>query len=1405
MAIATVLSITGRVWARDEEGNVRELSVGDTLLEGEVLVTSDNGSAQLDFGDGLDPTLVEGGEQITMTPELETDGPLDGSEFAALDDDLEALLTAIDEGEGDLLDLLEAPAAGPGAGGGGGAEGGGHNFVRLARIAEEVNPLAFEYGLGQISTFDFPEGTPTPEEGEAVLEPEPVIGEVVFSIQALNLGEVEGEGGVVYEGNTFLVIATVDVPPSGGPLILTLSNGLQIVIPEGATSGSVEITTRPDDPHMQGAEDITLIVSGSEGGGYDELTIGEIPPVTVIDDSDVTTITLEAPEQVTEGEEITVIARVDNAPETDLEITLSNGQTITIVAGATEGSVTFASREDDEYLQGTETLNLSITGTEGGNYESLNSDTTVSIDTVDDSDITSATLTSSGSGNEDHGSVTYTVTLPEGAAPQGEQSFQLTLSNNQVVTITVPADALTGSVTLAWGDQAGEGTVGLEGYPNSDVYLEDDFELAVTEFVADGNGGNYENLAVTDASEAIVIGDTIDTVTATLSSNVDEVAEGGEITYTVTLTDADGIEVTAQEAITFTLANGETITIGADESSGTVTITAPDDVFVGGQPTIENSIRADEVDGDGNFERLITTGETSVSVTDEPGTPENPGGPNEGDAITVSITADQPEYKENEAPTFTVSISEAVDRDVVVTLDNGDTVTIAEGATEVTYTHPAQGDDVYQDGETLTVGLAGATGADGEAFENLTLGEPASTQIVDTIDTTTLTLGDISVEEGVGTATLTGTLSNPAGQAFTVTLSNGATISFAEGETVGTSTPFAIQGDDVYVDGESYEVSVTDAGDHNFEDLNTDDTATVTVADTIDTTTISINATVTKTSVINVGNVEDTDSFTVKAYDGDGNEAVLSKVTGTNHDGFGVHGETSGSADERELGYVGDDKSESIVVEFNNEVQSFDVQFAWRANSERAKVEFFDADGNSVGWAIVSGGGENSQAWVRYYDAQGVEVRAVRAQGGSDEVDLAYTFEPGSGLTFTKAEFTAVGHDDDYLIHSIAYREVMDGDAISIPGDDTSAVTFEIQTSNPPDPSKYDFEDTFPTAIVEIAGEQYTVTLDRNGRGTVSVETDGSENLTATVIEVNGNFEDVAVPTELTLRTEDLTVRGNSDNTLEGGDGNDIIVADAGGTEVVVGPGQNYNIALIIDRSNSMKEASGTWGKNRMELLKDALGNLAETLADHDGVINLSLIGFATHADTPITFNNLTPDTLQDLLSSIDSLNYHQASQISGTNYEAAFLKTVEWFNGQSAAGHAKEAGFENVTYFLTDGVPTQHYEGRNNNTVAGNGDSMSNTTFNESKGAFAGLGAISKVHGIGIGNGIPQSTLAHFDNTGPVIDIENATMSVIADFNSASHEWSQAENWTQSGSAEIGRSGNRWIIADNNNSRSEE
>ncbi|MFY4860214.1 immunoglobulin-like domain-containing protein, partial [Aliarcobacter butzleri] len=82
------------------------------------------------------------------------------------------------------------------------------------------------------------------------------------------------------------------------------------------------------------------------------------------------TITLTGSE-VTEGEKITITATVDNAPETDLTITLSNGKEITIEAGKLTGSVTYDSRDDENYVQGTSTENISITNTTGGNYENL--------------------------------------------------------------------------------------------------------------------------------------------------------------------------------------------------------------------------------------------------------------------------------------------------------------------------------------------------------------------------------------------------------------------------------------------------------------------------------------------------------------------------------------------------------------------------------------------------------------------------------------------------------------------------------------------------------------------------------------------------------------------------------------------------------------------------------------------------------------------------------------------------------------------------------------------------------------------------------------------------------------------------------------------------------------------------
>ncbi|AXY43623.1 retention module-containing protein [Halomonas sp. JS92-SW72] len=200
MTIATVISITGQAWARDADGNLRELRVGDTLQEGETLVTADNARVQLDFGDGLGPTVIDGGQQVAMTPELDAEQPVAASEFSALDEDLEALLAAIDEGEGDLLDALDATAAG--AGPGGGADG-GHSFVMLGRIAEDVNPLAFNFEGGELAAIDFPEDVAeleAVEEDEPVEEPVDGAPEAGSSAAELFDAQLLQEGGSVFTG-----------------------------------------------------------------------------------------------------------------------------------------------------------------------------------------------------------------------------------------------------------------------------------------------------------------------------------------------------------------------------------------------------------------------------------------------------------------------------------------------------------------------------------------------------------------------------------------------------------------------------------------------------------------------------------------------------------------------------------------------------------------------------------------------------------------------------------------------------------------------------------------------------------------------------------------------------------------------------------------------------------------------------------------------------------------------------------------------------------------------------------------------------------------------------------------------------------------------------------------------------
>ncbi|MBI6899223.1 retention module-containing protein [Pseudomonas putida] len=650
------------------------------------------------------------------------------------------------------------------------------------------------------------------------------------------------EGGVI----TYTVTLT---NPAQTPVTVTLSNGQTVTIEAGKSSGSVDFQTPANDVYNNGST-VSTTITGATGGNFEKLEPNPAPAETKINDSiDTTTATLTATPSVTEGGVITYTVTLTNPAQTPVTVTLSNGQTITVKAGESTGSVDFQTPANDVFVNGS-TVSTSITGATGGNFEKLEPDTTPTQTVISDSiDTVTVSIASNGNVTEAE-QPTFTVSVSQ----KLDHDLTVTLSNGATVVISAGQTQATYSLP-AQGD---------------DVFKD---ASSVTLGVTDASvaGKTFENLQL-GGDATVQITDTVSEVVATLTADKTTVTEGGQITYTVTLTNAQGLSVTGHNGLTFTLTDGTKVTIPAGSASGTFTITAPDDVFVGGQPSIVNKIES--VAGGDNFEKL-TLGDNTVTttVTDEPGT-GTPGTDNQGDKVTVTIVG-KGDVTEDQQPAFTVKVSQKLDHDLTVTLSNGDKVVIPAGQTEAEYKAKAQGDDVFKDGDTLTVGITDAT-VDGKAFENLELGGNASVQITDTVSevVATLTADKTTVSEG-GQITYTVTLTNAQGlpvnghNGLTFTLTDGTKVTIPAGSASGTFTITAP--DDVFVGGQPSIVNKIEsvAGGDNFEKLTLgDNSVTTNVTDEPGTGTPGTDNQGDKVTVTIVGKGDVTEdqqpAFTVK-------------------------------------------------------------------------------------------------------------------------------------------------------------------------------------------------------------------------------------------------------------------------------------------------------------------------------------------------------------------------------------------------------------------------------------------------------------------------------------------------------------------------------------------------------------
>ncbi|MBV4502138.1 retention module-containing protein [Pseudomonas shirazensis] len=524
-------------------------------------------------------------------------------------------------------------------------------------------------------------------------------------------------------------------------------------------------------------------------------------------------------------------------------------------------------------------------------------------------------------------------------------------------------------------------------------------------------------------------------------------------------------------------------------------------------------------------------------------------------ATGVTLTATPSITEAGGVIVYTATVGQPPLTDLTITLSNGQVIVITAGQTTGTVNVDIPPNDTpYIDGSEISVTITGTTGGGGLVVTpNPT---PAVTQIVDTIDTTTVSVTGQPAKEGDPNLTFEFQLSNPpqAGSPTTLTVNVGGTNYTVTVDASGKGTLVIpnTNGSDVYIDPSSVTATVTGVNGGNFEAVDlAGATTTVTVEDTIDTTTVAVTAVPAKegdtnltfnfqlsnppqagsttTLTVNISGTNYTvdidasgkgtllvPNTNVDDVSKDGSEvtATVTGVTGGNFEAVDLSGATTTVTVEDTI----DTTTVAVTAEPAKEGDTnltFNFQLSnppQAGSSTTLTVNVggtnytVDIDASGKGTLLVP----NTNGADVYIDPSQVTATVTEVNGGNFEaVDL-------SGAT------TTVTVEDTIDTTTVAVTAVpaKEGDA---------NLTFNFQLSNPPQVG------STTTLTVNVGGTNYTVDIDASGKGTLQVPNtnvedvykDGSE-VTATVTAVNGgNFEAV----DLTGATTTVAVEDTIDTT----------------------------------------------------------------------------------------------------------------------------------------------------------------------------------------------------------------------------------------------------------------------------------
>ena len=407
-------------------------------------------------------------------------------------------------------------------------------------------------------------------------------------------------GANIIEGGSIVYTATVDNAPLTTPLVVSLSNGQTITIAVGALSAdSAAFAVRADDNYIDADDNLSVTISGTSGGEYELLNEAGTVTNTVVDDSDVTTLSISADGSVAEGGNITYTATLTNAAETAMVVNLSNGGVINIAAGTSSGTVSVAAPGDDVYVDAG-SVSATIASSTGGNFESLVEDPSAATTTVTDT-IDSSTVSITGSASVIEGDLaTYTLSLTNPAQ-----------TDDVIVNLTYGGTAVNGSdyvgvatATILAGSDTASFNIPTVGDLDTEV-LE---SLTVT--ITSATGGTLENIVVSGSAGSVMT-DIVDNDTPPVAVDdnitaVEDTVFNSVLELDANDTDVDG-DALSVVAGTFSTMQGGVIVIAAN---GSYSYTAPE--HYSGTDSVDYTVT------DGNLTDVGTLNILVTAVADAP-------------------------------------------------------------------------------------------------------------------------------------------------------------------------------------------------------------------------------------------------------------------------------------------------------------------------------------------------------------------------------------------------------------------------------------------------------------------------------------------------------------------------------------------------------------------------------------------------------------------------------------------------------------------------------------------------------------------------------------------------------------------------------------------------------------------